>query len=133
MNVRQVFRRLGAIGWFRVRSKGGHRQFKHDLKTGRVTVSGKVNVDVPLKTLKSIWKQSAIAGDGLMRYAIVIEKGPTSFGAYVPDLPGCVAAAKTADEVKKLIAEAIPLHVEGLREDGLPIPAPETEFEYIEV
>lgn len=68
-----------------------------------------------------------------MRYAVVIEKGPTSYGAYVPDLPGCVAAGKTGDEVKKLIAEAVALHLEGLREDGLPIPHPETECQYIEV
>ena len=68
-----------------------------------------------------------------MRYAVVIEKGPTSYGAYVPDLPGCVAVGKTAAEVKKLIAEAVPLHLQGLREDGLPIPAPETECEYVEV
>jgi predicted RNase H-like HicB family nuclease len=68
-----------------------------------------------------------------MRYAVVIEKGPTSYGAYVPDLPGCVAAAKTRDEVKRLIAEAISLHLEGLREDQLPLPEPETECEYVEV
>ena len=68
-----------------------------------------------------------------MRYAIVIEKGPMSFGAYVPDLPGCVAVGKTAAEARKLIAEAVPFHLEGLREDGLPIPDPETECEYLEV
>jgi predicted RNase H-like HicB family nuclease len=68
-----------------------------------------------------------------MRYVIVIEKGPTSCGAYVPDLPGCVAVGKTAAQVKKLIAEAVPLHLDGLREDGLPIPDPETECEYIDV
>jgi len=69
----------------------------------------------------------------MMRYAIVIEKGSKSYGAYVPDLPGCVAVGKTAEEVKKLIAEAVPLHLQGLREDGLPIPEPETECEYVEV
>ena len=68
-----------------------------------------------------------------MRYAIVIEKGPTSYGAYVPDLPGCVAVAKSADEVRKLIAEAIPMHLEGMREDGLEVPEPATECEYVEV
>jgi predicted RNase H-like HicB family nuclease len=68
-----------------------------------------------------------------MRYAIVIEKGPTSYGASVPDLPGCVAVAKSAAEAKKLIAEAVSLHLEGLREDGLPIPDPSTECEYVEV
>jgi predicted RNase H-like HicB family nuclease len=68
-----------------------------------------------------------------MRYAVVIEKGPTSHGACVPDLPGCVAVGKSAAEVKKLIAEAIPLHLDGLCDDGLPIPEAETECEYVEV
>ena len=68
-----------------------------------------------------------------MRYAIVIEKTPTSYGAYVPDLPGCVAVGKTAAEVKKLIAEVVQLHLEGLREDGFPIPEPETECEYVAI
>jgi len=69
----------------------------------------------------------------MMRYAIVIEKGPKSYGAYVPDLPGCVAVGKSAAEVKRLIAEAIPIHLDGLREDGLPIPEPVTQCEYLEV
>jgi predicted RNase H-like HicB family nuclease len=68
-----------------------------------------------------------------MRYAIVVEKGATSYSAYVPDLPGCVAVGKGAPEVRKLIAAAVPFHLEGLREDGLPIPEPETECEYVEV
>ncbi len=57
-----------------------------------------------------------------MRYAIIIEKRPASYEAYVPDLPGCVAVGKSAAEVKKLIAEAVSLHLEGLREDYLPRP-----------
>jgi len=68
-----------------------------------------------------------------MHYAIVIEKGPTSYGAYVPDLPGCVAVGRTAGKVKKLIAEAVPLHLEGLHDDSLLIPEPATECEYLEV
>jgi predicted RNase H-like HicB family nuclease len=59
-----------------------------------------------------------------MQYVVIIEKGPTSYGAYVPDLPGCVAAAETEDEVRQLIREAIELHLEGLRGDGEPIPEP---------
>ncbi|HMF79659.1 MAG TPA: type II toxin-antitoxin system HicB family antitoxin [Bryobacteraceae bacterium] len=66
------------------------------------------------------------------KYAVVIEKGPTSFGAYVPDLPGCVAVAETKEEVEQLIAEAIAFHIEGLLEDGTPVPAPSSEVEYIE-
>ena len=68
-----------------------------------------------------------------MKYAIVVEKGDTSFGAYVPDLPGCVAAAATRDEVLKLIKEAIEFHIEGLQADGDPIPEPHSEMEYVEV
>jgi len=68
-----------------------------------------------------------------MRYAVVIERGPKSYGAYVPDLPGCVAVARTAGEVKKLIVEAIAQHLDGMREDGLPVPEPATECEYVEV
>jgi predicted RNase H-like HicB family nuclease len=68
-----------------------------------------------------------------MKYAVVVERGETSFGAHVPDLPGCVAVAESRDEVLKLIQEAIEFHIEGLREDGLPIPAPLSTVELVEV
>jgi predicted RNase H-like HicB family nuclease len=67
-----------------------------------------------------------------MRYAIVIEKGETSYGAYVPDLPGCIAVGDTLEEVRQLIQEAITFHLEGLREDGSPIPEPTSILEYVE-
>ena len=67
-----------------------------------------------------------------MRYAVIIEKGETSYGAYVPDLPGCVAAAETKEEIEELIREAIGFHIEGLREEGLPVPEPSSYFEYVE-
>ena len=57
-----------------------------------------------------------------MKYAVVIEKGPTSYGAHVPDLPRCVAAAEAREEVCALIREAIELYIEALEEDGLPVP-----------
>jgi predicted RNase H-like HicB family nuclease len=69
----------------------------------------------------------------MMRYVIIIEQGPTSYGAYVPDLPGCVAVGETADEVRALIQEAILLHVESLRADGLAVPPPTSQSEYIEI
>ncbi len=59
-----------------------------------------------------------------MRYATVIERGPTSYGAYAPDLPGCVAAADTRDEVIRLIRETIRFHLEEMESDGLAIPEP---------
>ena len=68
-----------------------------------------------------------------MRYLVVVEKGPESFGAYVPDLPGCVAAAETREEVLALIREAIEFHIEGLREDGQPIPPPSSSSEVVDV
>jgi len=68
-----------------------------------------------------------------MRYVVIVEEGENSFGAYVPDLPGCVAAAATRGEVLQLIQEAIEFHPEGLREDVEPIPSPHSHIEYIEV
>ena len=68
-----------------------------------------------------------------MRYAVVVEEGKTSFGAHVPDLPGCVAAAETREEVLKLIQEAIEFHIEGLRADGQPVPRPSSSVEFVEV
>jgi predicted RNase H-like HicB family nuclease len=59
-----------------------------------------------------------------MKYTVIVEEGPTSFGAYVPDLPGCIAAAGTREEVIALMGEAIEFHLEGLKEEGLPIPVP---------
>ena len=68
-----------------------------------------------------------------MRYAVIYEKGPTSYGAYIPDLPGCVAAAETLEEAKRLIREAVALHLEGLRADGDAIPPPTSMAEYLDL
>ena len=64
---------------------------------------------------------------------VVIERGETSWGAHVPDLPGCVAVGETREEVLQLIREAIELHIDGLKEDGLPVPTPSSEGEFVEV
>ena len=68
-----------------------------------------------------------------MRYAVVIEKGERNYSAYVPDLPGCVSVGDTAEQVKSEIREAIEFHLEGMREDGLPIPKPSSQADYVEV
>ncbi|CAG0998944.1 hypothetical protein BURK2_02862 [Burkholderiales bacterium] len=68
-----------------------------------------------------------------MRYAIVIEKADNNFSAYVPDLPGCIATGATVAETEASIREAIEFHREGMREDGLPIPQPSSQVEYVEV
>ena len=68
-----------------------------------------------------------------MRYAIVIENAGRNFSAYVPDLPGCVSTGATTAEVEQNIREAIALHLDGLRADGLPLPSPSSRVEYVDV
>ena len=60
----------------------------------------------------------------MRKYAVVVERGPNNYSAYVPDLPGCVTTGKTVEEIKTNIREAIELHLEGLMEDGTPVPEP---------
>jgi len=68
-----------------------------------------------------------------MRYAVVLEQGESSYGAYVPDLPGCVAVGETEAEVRHLIAAAIAFHLEGLRAAGEPIPPSTSHVDYVDV
>ena len=68
-----------------------------------------------------------------MRYTVILEQGESSWGAHVPDLPGCVATGETRSKALALIREAIELHIEGLREEGSPVPAPRSEGEIVEV
>jgi predicted RNase H-like HicB family nuclease len=67
-----------------------------------------------------------------MRYAVVIEKASGNYSAYVPDLPGCVATGETPAAVEREIRDAIRFHIEGLKEDGLPVPQPTSSVEYVE-
>lgn len=68
-----------------------------------------------------------------MRYLVVVEEGQSSFGAYVPDLPGCVAAGKTREEALALIRDAIEFHLDGLKQAGQPIPIPSSTGEVVDV
>lgn len=68
-----------------------------------------------------------------MRYAIVIERTENNFSAYVPDLPGCVATGATVEETEAAIREAIAFHIEGMQEDGLPVPSASSQVEYVEI
>ncbi|MFN7883489.1 MAG: type II toxin-antitoxin system HicB family antitoxin [bacterium] len=68
-----------------------------------------------------------------MRYAIVVEKAEGNYSAYVPDLPGCVATGATVEEAEREICAAIAFHLDGLREEGLPIPPPTSRVEYVEL
>ena len=69
----------------------------------------------------------------MTRYMVVVERGETSWGAHVPDLPGCVAVGETREEVLRLIREAIELHIDGPRQDGLAVPTPRSQGEFVEV
>lgn len=67
-----------------------------------------------------------------MRYAVVIEKAGDNYSAYVPDLPGCIATADTVPQIEREIRDAIRFHIEGLRQDGLPVPPAISRAEYVE-
>lgn len=68
-----------------------------------------------------------------MKYTVILEEGPMSWGAYVPDLPGCAVSGQTHDEVLALVREAIEFHLKGLREEGQAIPEPHSSSEVVEV
>lgn len=68
-----------------------------------------------------------------MKYTVIIEEGDTSYGAFVPDLPGCIAVGETKEETLELIKEAIEFHIEGLKEEGEAIPKPHCSFVHVEV
>lgn len=68
-----------------------------------------------------------------LRYAIVIEKAESNFPAYVPDLPGCVATGSTVEEAESQVREAIKFHLDGMQEDGIPIPQPASRVDYVEI
>ena len=68
-----------------------------------------------------------------MRYTVILEHGENSWGAHVPDLPGCVAVGESREEALMLIQDAIAFHIEGLKEQGLPVPEPRSEGEVVDV
>ena len=69
----------------------------------------------------------------LRRFLIIIEKADHNYGAYAPDLPGCIATGKTLEETKRSMAEAVDFHIRGMKEDGLPIPEPTSSCEYVQI
>jgi predicted RNase H-like HicB family nuclease/predicted RNA binding protein YcfA (HicA-like mRNA interferase family) len=127
MKVGDAIRLIELDGWFLIRTRGSHRQYKHPHKPGRVTIAGKHSDDLEqyLETIRS-------QGGALMRYAIVIEKAEGNYSAYVPDLPGCVATGDTIETVEREIRDAIRFHIQGLQQEGLPVPQPTSIAEYVE-
>ena len=69
----------------------------------------------------------------MSRYLIILEKTDTGFSAYSPDVPGCIATGQTRSEVEQNMKEAIQFHLDGLRQEGLPLPAPRSQAAYCEI
>jgi predicted RNA binding protein YcfA (HicA-like mRNA interferase family)/predicted RNase H-like HicB family nuclease len=130
MKVRDVLKVLAGDGWKLKSQEGSHRHFVHPTKSGKVTVPGHPALEVPAGTLSSILKQ---AGPEKMRYPVIYEKSANGWGAYIPDLPGCVALGFTLDETKRLIRESLEIHLRSMREDGDPIPEPSHVVDVLEV
>jgi predicted RNase H-like HicB family nuclease/predicted RNA binding protein YcfA (HicA-like mRNA interferase family) len=132
VKIRDLIKLLEHDGWKLDRTKGSHRQYLHPKKPegGTLTVAGHPSEDIPKRHFER-YSETGRAKVMNEKYAVVFEKGESSFGAYVPDLPGCVAAASTRHEVEKLIAEAITVHIESLRDHGNPVPDPNSEVKYI--
>ena len=121
VKVGEVIRRLQQQGWQLVATRGSHRQFKHPVRTGRVTVAGKASDDLApgaLKHRQPIGPAFAMS----QSFAVVIEEVEGNFSAYVPDLPGCVATGETRDVVLARTRDAIAFHLEGLAQDAQPTP-----------
>jgi predicted RNA binding protein YcfA (HicA-like mRNA interferase family)/predicted RNase H-like HicB family nuclease len=119
-------------GWFLARTRGSHRQYKHPAKAGLVTIPGRPGDDLAPGTLNSILKQTSRIEE-MKRYFIVIEQTDSGYSSYSPDLPGCVSTGKTREEAENNMREAIEFHVDGLRQDGYPIPAPQASSSYVEL
>ena len=136
MKVRDAIKMIEEDGWELVRTRGSHRQYRHPTKIGRVTIAGHGRDNLTIENLEQHFETGRAKGKGQMmglEYAVVIEKAPGNYCAYVPDLPGCVATGKTREETYRQISEAIALHLEGLKEDGLPIPEPQSSTALVKV
>jgi predicted RNA binding protein YcfA (HicA-like mRNA interferase family) len=129
MKIKEVIRMLEEDGWFIVKTRGSHRQFKHPDKPGRVTIAGKPSRDLAPGTLNSIYKQAGWK----LRYLVIVEETESGYSAFSPDLPGCVAAGETREKVEQLMQETIQFHLQGLQEDGVDIPPSHTYSKYLDI
>ena len=136
MKVGELIRLLEDDGWRLVRTRGSHRQIQEpeqagyrycswEAELGRAAGHAERDPEAGRPEEGREWR--------MRRYMVVVERGESSWGAHVPDLPGCVAVGESRPEVLRLIREAIELHIAGLREDGLPVPEPSSEGEIVEI
>ena len=132
MKVREAIRLIEEDGWYLVATRGSHRQYKHPGQARPGYNSGQAIGRFGAWNAKQYHEARWAKGTALMRYAVVIEKADGNYSAYVPDLPGCVATGDTVEAVEVEISQAIRFHIDGLRADGLPIPAPTSIADYVE-
>jgi predicted RNase H-like HicB family nuclease/predicted RNA binding protein YcfA (HicA-like mRNA interferase family) len=123
MKVRDLIRLLEDNGWRSRGTRGSDRQFKHLQSDRVVTVSGHAG------------KRSGFErkGESVVTYTVIYEHGPTSWGAYVPDLPGVIAVAASREEVETSIRGAIEFHLDGMQAEGLEIPKPSSFAGVVEI
>lgn len=127
---------LEGEGWYLVSTRGSHRQFKHPTKPGRVTIPGNPTTCIPRRTRAFLGKQDC-GDDRLRRTGRSVPDphrgwAPSNYSAWSPDLPGCVATGATVEETEREMRAAIAFHVEGLAEDGAPVPEPSGPGVYVE-
>ena len=132
MKIRDVIKLIEANGWYFVGQKGSHRQYEHSVRPGRVTIAGHTSKELSSENARQCFSAGRLEGE-TVKYVVVIEKGKSNFSAYVPDLPGCVAAGDSIEEVEELIRGAMEMHIAGLREDGISVPPPSSLAREIDV
>jgi predicted RNase H-like HicB family nuclease/predicted RNA binding protein YcfA (HicA-like mRNA interferase family) len=133
MKVRDVIKAMETDGWVLDRTRGDHRQYVHPARpeAGTVTVPGHPGDSLASRDAKLDTKEGGV--EEMKKYAVVFEKAPNNWAAYVPDLPGCVTTGRTIEETRRLIAEAVEFHIEGMRLRGEPVPEPTAVAEAVEV
>jgi predicted RNase H-like HicB family nuclease len=130
VKVRDVIKMLEDDGWFEVRQRGSHRQFKHASKPGLVTGRREARRRPRAGDVEQRFEAGRVEA---MKYLIVIEQTATGYSAYSPDLPGCIATGSTRDEVEREMKGAIAFHLDGLKAEGMAIPQPSSSSSYVEV
>ena len=127
----EVIRLIEEDGWYLVAVRGNCCQYKDHAKRGWVTIAGHPNDDLAPGPLNSILKQGRLKGCRCMRYLVVIEKANGNYSAFSRDISECGATGRAREEVRRNMSEAIGMHLRGLAEDGLPVPEPVAEAEYV--
>jgi predicted RNase H-like HicB family nuclease/predicted RNA binding protein YcfA (HicA-like mRNA interferase family) len=133
MKVRDVVKAMEKDGWLLDRTRGDHRQYIHPNRpeAGTVTVPGHPRRRNAIRDAKLDTEEGRV--EEMKRYAVVFEKAAHNWAAYVPDLPGCVTTGRTLEETRRLIAEAIEFHIEGMRLHSETVPEPTTVAETVEI